>query len=77
MATDTEGTPKKQLYIVTQTQPAMQTWTFEVVASSEEEALNLVENGDADPVDYQIEGDYNEDEYEVIDVEDLDEEDAQ
>ena len=36
---------------------ATQYWTYEVEASSQEEALNKVSDGDVDPIDYGIDSD--------------------
>lgn len=57
-----QTTNKKKVYCVTQSQPAYQTWYYEVVAESEQEAIDLVEDGYVDPIDYNIEGSYGESE---------------
>ena len=55
-------------FIITETRPATYTWTYEVEANSEEEAMALVFNQEADIIDSDVEIDYNDDgEYEVID----------
>lgn len=71
---NTESTPKKKIYHITQSAPATQYWYYEVEAESEEEALEIVQNGDVDCVDYRVDGESffgAEDEYEVTDVEDV------
>lgn len=42
-------------YTVTQSSTAVQTWTFNVEAESEEQALKLAQSGDIDPDDYIVE----------------------
>ena len=42
-------------YTVTQSSTAVQTWTFNVEAESEEQALKLAQSGDIDPDDYTVE----------------------
>ena len=44
-------------FTITQTLPSVQIWVFEVVADSEEAALEMIENGDTDPVDYFVDDD--------------------
>lgn len=59
-------------YTIIETRPALQIWTFEVEANSEEEALRMVENGDVDPEDYEVDDGYSCDsEYIVQDVEEV------
>ena len=43
-------------YTIVQTAPAVQYWTYEVIANSEEEALMMVNNGDVDEIDYTVDG---------------------
>lgn len=43
-------------YTITQTAPALQIWTYEVIANSEEEAIEMVEQGDAECVNYEVDG---------------------
>lgn len=62
---------KKKLYSIQHTAPATNIWYYEVEAESEEEALAIVMNGDAEVVDYEIYSDGGEDEYAVMDVEDI------
>jgi hypothetical protein len=64
---NTESTPKKKIYTVQQSAPAMQYWYYHVEAESEEEAISIVENGDAEVYDYEIDSAYGEDEYEIMD----------
>jgi len=45
-------------FIVTESRPAICTWTYEVEAESEEKAIQLVENGDVDPDNFDNEVDY-------------------
>ena len=58
---------KKKIYTVQQSAPAMQYWYYHVEAESEEEAISIVENGDAEVDDYEIDSAYGEDEYEIMD----------
>lgn len=61
-------------YTIIQTAPAVQTWTFEIVANSEEEAIKMVEDGDAECCDYEVDGgDYFGGDITVQDVEDIQE----
>jgi hypothetical protein len=72
--TETTAT-KKKLYHIRQTQPAIQVWYYEVEAHSEYEAIQLVDDGEVDAIDYRVDCDMQEDaEYEVTDVEDVEEE---
>lgn len=67
----------KKLFTITLSSPAIQTWTYEVVAESEEEALDIVQNGDAEVSNYAVDADPSgliDDEFEVINVTDYDEE---
>jgi hypothetical protein len=58
-------------FIVTETRRAFHTWTYEVEAESEEQAIELVENGDVNPDDFDNEIDYCSDAtYEVDETED-------
>lgn len=71
---NTESTPKKRIYCITQSAPATQHWYYEVEAESEEEALEIVQSGDIDCVDYEVHTDtyfVAEYEYEVTNVEDV------
>ena len=59
-------------YTIIQTAPATQIWTFEVVANSEEEAIKMVEDGDVECCDYEVDGgDYFGGDITVQDVEDV------
>lgn len=59
-------------YTIIETRPALQIWTFEVIADSEEAALALVENGEVDPEDYEVDNAYSSDsEYIIQDVNDI------
>ena len=61
-------------YTIIQTAPAVQTWTFEIVANSEEEAIKMVEDGDAECCNYEVDGgDYFGGDIIVQDVEDIQE----
>jgi hypothetical protein len=62
------------IYKITQTMQATQYWTYEVEASSQEEALNKVSDGDVEPIDYGID-DSNSDSdnvWEAVDIEIVD-----
>lgn len=67
------STTKKKKYHIMQTQPAIQTWYFEVEAESEEEAIRLVEDGDVEVMDYEVHTDHYSGNFEteVVDVEDI------
>jgi len=70
--------PKKMKYSITQIQPANQVWYYEVEAESEELAILSIQSGEVDAIDYRVEssqigGEYDEVEYEVTDVEDAEE----
>ena len=59
-------------YTIIETHPALQVWTFEVEANSEEEAIQMIENGDVDPEDYEVDDNYSDTiEYIVQDVEEV------
>lgn len=60
-------------FTITQTLPSVQVWVFEVEADSEEAALEMVENGDTDPVDYFVEdtGVWDKSELTITDVEEV------
>ena len=63
-------------YTIIQTAPAVQTWTYEVVANSEEEAIQMVEDGDAKCCDYEVDPsslDFSDGDIIVQDVEDIQE----
>jgi len=49
-----ESNYSKKIYVIKETQPAIQTWIYEVEAFSEEEAIEAISNGDVEPLDYQI-----------------------
>lgn len=71
---NTESTPKKKRYYITQSSPSIQYWYYEVEAESEEEAIGMVQDGDVTCVNYEVDGDLYfgaNDEYEVTDVEDV------
>jgi len=71
---NTESTSKKKIYHITQSSPAIQHWYYEVEAESEEEALEIVQSGDIDCVDYEVHTDTSfgaEDVYRVTNVEDV------
>ena len=48
-----------------------QYWTYEVEASSQEEALDKVSDGDVEPIDYGIDSD-GDNKWEAIDLEIID-----
>ena len=48
---------EKRKFIVTETRPAIQIWTYEVEAEDEEDAISQVENRDVDSFDYSVEED--------------------
>lgn len=59
-------------YTIIETRPALQVCTFEVEANSEEEALQMVENGEVDPEDCEVDSTYfGSSEYIVQDVEEV------
>ena len=55
-------------FIITETRPATYTWMYEVEAESEEQALEMVMDGQVDPFNTDVEAaDYEDSEYEIID----------
>lgn len=63
-------------YTILQHAPAVQIWTYEVVANSEEEAIEMVANGDVDCIDYEVDGDdFRDHEITVIDTKDAEDDD--
>ena len=42
-------------YTIVQAVPVMQNWTYEIVANSEEEAIQMMESGDAECCDIDVE----------------------
>lgn len=50
----------KKTFIVTEKRPAFVYWTYEVEAETEAEAIDIVENGDAEVSDFETDIDYNE-----------------
>ena len=65
--------PKKMKYTIRQIQPANQLWYYEVEAESEELALSLAQSGELDAIDYRVEEIVIFSEFEVIDVDDIEE----
>ena len=59
------------IYKITQTMQATQYWIYEVEASSQEEALDKVSDGDVEPIDYGIDSD-GDNEWEATDLEIID-----
>ena len=51
-------TTKRKIYYIQETQPAIQTWYYEVEAESEEQALRLVDDGMVECVDYDVDSDH-------------------
>ena len=45
-------------FIITETRPATVTWTYRVAAETEDEALKLAINGEAEIVHFDYEADY-------------------
>lgn len=45
---------KLKTFIITETRPAIQIYTYEVEALSEDEAIELVSNGEVEHYDYDI-----------------------
>lgn len=41
-------------FTIIQQSHALQVWTYEVEANSAEEAFDIIENGDAEPIDYEV-----------------------
>lgn len=48
-------------FIITEARPATMYWVYEVEANSEEEAIQKIENGDVESLDFETECDYSED----------------
>lgn len=62
----------KKLFYISESQTAIQTWYYEVVAETEEEAIALIENGDVECVDYEIDNHmYDDREFDVYDEKEL------
>ena len=64
----------KKKFIIEQSLPAIQVWTFEVDAETEEEAIEMIENGDVEVSNYEVVGEgfgYEDYEYDVIDIQEL------
>jgi hypothetical protein len=55
-------------YTIIETRPALCTWTFEVEAETEEEALRMVEDGEVDPDDYDVDNTFYDSQFIVEDV---------
>lgn len=49
-------------YIVTETRPAIQVWTYEVEAKSETEALEIILEGEISAFNYEVQAQDDEDE---------------
>lgn len=47
-------------FIITETRPAYATWTYEVQAETEAEAIAIIENGDADCIDFDNQVEFEE-----------------
>jgi hypothetical protein len=45
-------------FIITETRPATVTWTYRVAAENEDEAVELAANGEAAPVHFDYDVDY-------------------
>jgi hypothetical protein len=64
-------------YMITQTAPALQSWSYEVVANSEEEAIQMIENGDVECCNYEVlpndNYSFEDGDYEVHDIQDIEE----
>ena len=62
----------KKKFIIEQSRPVIQVWTFEVDAETEEEAIEMIENGDVEVSNHDVVGDghfgYEDCEYDVIDI---------
>ena len=58
---------------VIETRPAVQVYTYEVEAASEDAAIQLIENGEVDPSDYSIEEEspFQCSEYKVEEIEEI------
>lgn len=67
------ASPKKMKYTIRQIQPANQIWYYEVEAESEDLALSLAQSGELDANDYRVEEIVIFSEFEVIDVDDIEE----
>ena len=46
------------IYVIKETKPAWNIWTYEVEAANEEEALVAVVSGDTEPVNYETVDDH-------------------
>ena len=57
---------KKFIIIITESRPAVAVWTYEVEAEDQNQALEMVFNGEVDVIDHDIDPNYSHDgEYEV------------
>jgi hypothetical protein len=57
------------IYYITETKSALQKWSFEVLAETQEEALRMVQDGEIDPTDYEVDEDPFEGSYYSVDSE--------
>ena len=58
-------------FIVKEFKPVYAVWTYEVKANSEEEALEMVQNGEVENVDYETIDNYSDDyDYEIDGIKD-------
>jgi hypothetical protein len=55
-------------FTITETRPVRATWTYEVEAETEAEAISIIENGEAEPTSCEIEDHEDDDisEFQVI-----------
>ena len=54
-----------------ETKPATQTWIYEVEAENEEQAIEMIENGDVEAIDFGYDCELSEDsDFEIEEIED-------
>jgi hypothetical protein len=60
---------EKKLFKITARQAAIEYWEYEVEATSEEEAIEIIDGGYADPVDYGVDShEFSKVDYEIWDI---------
>jgi hypothetical protein len=53
-------------FIITETKPAVYTWTYEVIAENEQQAIQMVKHGEVDPIEFGNDCELSEDgEYQI------------
>ena len=54
-----------------ETKPAVQTWIYEVEAENEEQAIEMIKNGDVEAIDFGYDCELSEDsDFEIEEIED-------